>query len=385
MSTRDETPHEPDSDILESVSDVQGMVETQLDPLGLRLPPEDGPGGADRVYNDNETLWKGILEERLRARVTITLQDFYLTEWYPRAPGLYWTEHASWARYEAQQYLLHQDPAYGQNVPRREGRTLRVFDPYGKGKLLDGGYGCLRLQPQPTPQGELWFWCASSSTVTHQGFPVALSDDVYDQVIDEVSTNGFARCTLIGKLQFLPDTLFSFLRGYRDVPRLYLLVNEIRPPATQAQPEKSISVTGAVSFVSNYEGETQVYASLVTFYPQKRESLDEASDWLEDVYVQGMYQGKILTDYDQHTNRFADAAFSLDRVLRVGLDARQIETLVKDDPSYELRPLEWMGEKVSVINQFINEQIVNTDGGANIKGNVNIRDGDFVSRDKIDR
>jgi len=384
MSVRDESLNETNNDYLVPVMEglvIDELVDNQLEPLSLRLSTEDRPGGTDRVYSDNESLWTDILTERLRASVTITLQDFSLLEWYPRTPGLYWTQGAAFSRAAAQDYLLHSRSSHVAGEKRRKGRNLRVFAPYGKGELLRGGFGCLRLQPQPTAHGNLWFWCATSGSVAHQGFPVALSDEVYTQVIDKIAANAFIRCTLIGKLRFLPDSLLPFLRGYRDVPRLYLLVEEIRPALTWVQDHQPISVTGAVSFLSDYEGRTQLYASLVTFYPQESDSLEEASRWLEEVYVQGMYRGKILTDYDQCMARFANAPFSLDKVLRLGLDIEQIEALAMENHRLDMsRKLEQIREQAPVINHYIN-----TGGGAYVGGNVNTGGGDFTGRDSMGR
>ncbi len=89
MSARDESLNETNSDYLEMMYDgsIQDLVKNHLEPLSLRLSPEDRPGGTDRIYSDNKSLWADILTERLRASVTITLQDFSLLEWYPRTPG----------------------------------------------------------------------------------------------------------------------------------------------------------------------------------------------------------------------------------------------------------------------------------------------------------
>jgi hypothetical protein len=280
-------------------------VDAQVKLVNLLRLPEQRPVQADRIYYDNQSLWQAILGERLRASVTITLQDFYLLEWFPQSPGLYYTSLARYAREEAMHHLLREYPGMGPTggggYPGDEGADyLRIFDPYGKVSMLNGGIGSVRFQSKMTEHGKLWFWCASSGTVAHQGFPVALPDALYQQTIDPVSTLGGFRCTLVGKLQFLPDPLVTLFHDYQEVPQLYLLVEEVWPASTQAARDEQLRVSVAITFQSAYEGREQTYASYVTFDPQQRHSLKEASDWLAEKYVEGMYQGRIVTDFDEH-------------------------------------------------------------------------------------
>lgn len=79
--------------------------------------------------------------------------------------------------------------------------------------------------------------------------------------------------------------------------------------------KESHRVSVAVSFLSNYEGKSNFYASYVTFYPNVQGSLKSRTEWLENVYVKGMYQGKIVTDFDQQMTRFRGATFSLEKIM----------------------------------------------------------------------
>jgi hypothetical protein len=88
-------------------------------------------------------------------------------------------------------------------------------------------------------------------------------------------------------------------------------VSEIHPRSEPA-PECQISV--ATSFLSQYEGKAKVYASYATFNPAVRGAQESATDWMLDNYVRGMYEGEVLTDFDQQTST-GETLFSLDVVL----------------------------------------------------------------------
>jgi hypothetical protein len=104
-----------------------------------------------------------------------------------------------------------------------------VYDLYGKMSMLRGGVGCIRLKERETADGRLYFMSASTSLSAHEGVPLALTAELYEQYIDEVTERGTLPCTVTGKLMFLPDSLLSLYRDYAGVPRLYVLVSEIVP------------------------------------------------------------------------------------------------------------------------------------------------------------
>jgi hypothetical protein len=357
------------------------FVDTQVKLVNLLGLPEQRPAQADRVYYDNQSLWQAILEERLRSSVTVTLQDFYLLEWFPQSPGLYYTYSGEYSRGLAMEHLLYEYPGMGPSGGGRypgdeEAEYLHIFDPQGKGSMLNGGIGSVRFKEKMTEQGKLWFWCASSGPVAHQGFPVALPDALYQQTIDRVATLGGFRCTLVGKLQFLPAPLvyIDIVDHYQAVPQLYLLVEEIRPASTQAAQDEQLRVSVAITFQSTYEGREQMYASYVTFYPQQRHSLREASEWLQRIYVEGMYQGRIVTDFDEQMRRFSGATFSLEKLMNNQLNKKEVETWLASN--YERINVDELLKRVQQVT------LINTGGGAYIEGGINAG-GDFINRDKF--
>jgi hypothetical protein len=329
---------------LHSEEDMAALVNDQVRVANYRLPPLELPPASDREYVDNSQLWQDVLTEELRATRTLTLKNFLLFEWFPRSPGLYHTPGAREVRQTAMYFLVSsprsstlreiddaewmlKDPLAGPGDPVPD--YMYIFNPYGKISMLKGGIGSIRLKPRYIDAGQVWFMTASSTPSAHEGFPVALPNHEYERHIDQIATRGVLPCTLIGKLQILPGSLSDLYQDYTNVPQVYLRVKKVIPkedsPALQ---EITPRVSVAVSFMSDYEypGHPQMYASYVTFFPGQKGSLENRAEWLENTYVKGLYQGRIITDFDEHSRRFANAVFGLKKINENRLNPEEIDS-----------------------------------------------------------
>ena len=284
----------------------------------------------DRIYRDNLAIWNAVLNERLRASITITLEDFYLFEWFPRSPGLFYTPDAEQSRRYAHEFEIPY-PGSPQTRGVDEASQLQdqiykpdfmhIFNPYGKLEMLKGGIGSIRMQDKVIEGERLWFMTVSSTCTAHEGFPIALPDHYYGQMIDQVITNGVAACTITGALRFVPDMLHTLYEDYTRVPQLYLKVDAIRPsrrkPGRDEIPRVSVAVSFRSEELEDHSKErkaSNVFYSYVTFFPSQPGSLASRVDWLENIYVKSMYHGEIITDFDEQSRRFEGAVFSLKKV-----------------------------------------------------------------------
>jgi hypothetical protein len=206
--------------------DALHLINTQVGTANYLLRPQvPRTRTTDASVFTNENLWTMVLppEERFRAGMTLSLERFLLFEWFPRAPGLYFTDEGRSARQMARQFLrrvqVPRNTATQQlSALRKDREFLDIYDPYGKISMLKGGVGCIRLRSKLLDGGKAWFLSASSTGVAHEGFPVAIPDHTYQRYIDSVKRAGALRCTLRGKLQFLPDPVAELYREYRGVP-----------------------------------------------------------------------------------------------------------------------------------------------------------------------
>jgi transcriptional regulator with XRE-family HTH domain len=338
----------PESQLLRSLSqdDFENAIEAQLLQANL-IRPAISATQSDKHeirFDSNESFWKKILDEEIRANALVLLENFFLYEWFPRSPGLFHTKRGHDARVEAERQrrwqtgarrsdrsksdVLDEPPRYGSS----SGQDRSAEWPYGptyslseKIKMLEGGYGCIRLLPKPTENGPLWFMSASSNQSAHEGIPVALNEQSYGEYISYIAKHGTLPCSLVGKLKFLPKPLLSLYQDYVEVPSLYLLVEGVRPARRDVElPVPVVSV--AVMFQSNTSPKCS--AAYVSFVPGMPGSMGKRIRWLEE-YVRS-YGGTIVTDFDEQMRHFDDAVFSLSKVCNGRLRESEIIPIITD-------------------------------------------------------
>lgn len=300
-----------------------------------RAEGQSGDGNRRQAFAQNTTLWRAIVAAaEVTERVQIELKDFFLSEWMPLRPGLFHTQNAAQSRRMAlQTSTIRPDDAEAPDVLRQALRLsrsrrgwqrrhdhIRLFDPHGKMQMIDGGIGCVRLKPVATRANHRWMLGASSTGVMHEGVPVALDDNLWDRYFKDIRRAGGLRCTVRGTLRFVPsgDTL-SQTYG-RGIPQLYVEASEIDPSDKIA--DTPIEVTAVATFVSQSERYRGLNASYVTFFANDRGDLEDAANWLEEIYVREAYAGRIITDFDEQTQRFSNATFSLNKLMN-GLASRE--------------------------------------------------------------
>jgi len=206
-----------------------------------------------------------------------------------------------------------------------------VYDPDGKARMIEGGIGCLRLKDVQLPQGRTWFLGATSSEAVHEGVPVALSDELYTKYIDVISRGGFS-CDLTARVRLIPDILDGVYRSTPHVRKVYLEVADdfrrVRRETASGSRRKGDWVTGAVGFRTKEHSRDKLLTTYTSFVNGSWPSLREATAWLEEVYVGAVFDGEVLTDFDQQATRFANAVFSLDNLRGNAVDIPRARTVV---------------------------------------------------------
>lgn len=276
---------------------------------------------------DNAELWRRFQEEALYDTRRVTLEHFHLFEWFPRAPGKYHTPEARQHRRQAFQ-SMERGP---------DGRTY--FSPLGKAQLItNGGVGAVRLRPRPMPNAggvleDHYFMTASSNGVCHQGFPVLVPRRFYGRLKPRILSDGAAPVTLSGEMRYIPDDAATLFSASREIPRLYLVVDEL-----EMLPQPRLEVTGylvsvAVSFLGTYQGRPGIYLAFGSFDPAQPNGLDEIVRWLQ-TYVVDWHAGVILlTDFDETRLLFPDfprATLGLTAVMQGNLTLDAIQRLLSD-------------------------------------------------------
>jgi hypothetical protein len=160
---------------------------------------------------------------------------------------------------------------------------------------------------------------------------------LYERYFDVLGEDGGFRCRLTGRLHAVPDAFDPLFRRVVGVPRVYLLAENIQPqPGGDGEP---FLATGAVTFEAalsdqvdagrwEWEPVSDLHGAYVTFSPSQRESVREAAEWLAETYVEGLFGGRIITDFDEIVPRFPDAPFGLPRVTASKMDRASVDKIV---------------------------------------------------------
>jgi hypothetical protein len=320
--------------------------------------PESRPQTSDKGYAENSDFWKDVLNERTSAERIVKLVGFNIFEWIPRNPGLYHTDRAAWARREAQDYVrtvaksdynkflatadARPDHAFRAATSSTHKARQLIYTPEGKISMLQGGIGCVRLRPVELKGGGIyWFMSATSSTAPDEGIPVLVPDFLYQRLIDRIRANGNINCDIVGKTKFISKELSDLYSAKYGIQRLYIEALEIHPTNAPPTPgEVSVAASFISGYLSDYRGESKIFAAYVTFDPGREGARQSAARWLREEYVEGLYRGSILTDFDQQAPSISESLFSLDQVLSSSDLVKQIRTLQQMHGTFDWSMLE---------------------------------------------
>jgi len=296
-------------------------LSTQILTANYLVPSAVSPNSIGNTvsYHNNNTLWEmnNIRNSHYHGQ-RILLDSFFVFEWIPRSPGLYFTYEGYSARKKAKESV----------VSIINGTV--TYDPYGKQSMLDGGVGALRLRPINIRGIDWIFGSASDNGICHQGFPIAMPMELYLKYVDEIKNRGVICCDVIGVLKHIPENIDDLYHGFTGVKKLYLEVEEIRTPRQiKSRTLAELDVSVAICFEGIFEGQKGIFAAYKSFDPGRKDDLASTVSWLQNEYVSN-YKGKVLTDFDQQENHFNNARFRLDKIMNLKISRRDLDLLHND-------------------------------------------------------
>ncbi len=288
-------------------------------PAYLRLRWAEIKRGKKSYFHEDE-YWRDVLGgdfhvpsvRNLTDGCVVDLQQFELSEWFPRAPGSFWTKRGYDLRMEAKDEVEFMRPFY-------------VHTPRGKQAMIEGGIGTLRLEPHGSGDVKYKILGATSSGNLSCGVPVVVPLNVYEKVRDRLLQEGSVSATITGVYASLPVSakemaleaagvelpaaVKSWIVTSYYVPRncvlveSILLIENVRP---------GLGVKGAAWSV--YESPERDYGwTYASFDPRKDESLNRAVRFLNE-YVAQHGAGHFLTEFDEKTMRL-NAEWSISDVV----------------------------------------------------------------------
>jgi len=256
----------------------------------------------DSTYLNNEMFWSDAKSNRHFEGMRVALKGFHLTEWLPSSPGRYYTMKARKSRELAEHHVNHD---------RGEYNTL------GKYSMILGGVGCVRLLSKDFRSDLIYFLCASSTGIAHQGIPIAITENAYRKAIQPIKEYGGCVADVVGTIRALP-VLFPTLEYDPEIPKYCIFVesksdlNVIRDSNID-----ELLTTIAVTFSrpKHYSNEERRYGEIVyqkawsfaSFKPSfDEDNLKTAVNWLQHyaIHYSNDDNPVILADFDEHHEYF---------------------------------------------------------------------------------
>jgi hypothetical protein len=298
--------------------DLCSIIDEQTDLVHLPMVNRHTTPDTDLaiIAEDNVEVWSQFINEYLYDTRRVTLKHFHLFEWFPLKPGKFHTEEASGYRGRAERQL------------RRSADGETYFNPYGKASMVQGGIGAVRLRPRQIG-GELhYFMTASSNGVCHEGFPVLIPRRFFGRLKQRILGEGAAPVTLSGEMRYIPNDILTFLGRDREIPLLYLHVDEIQQLPKPRSEITTYKVSVAISFFGQVEERKGNYVTYANFDPASPSSFERACHWLKQFYVR-QYEGTIITDFDEVQPRFPEAIFGLPTLMTGKIDKNQVQAFLQ--------------------------------------------------------
>jgi hypothetical protein len=314
------------------------FIAQHLSPLFFRHTVGGPPLQGCREIVSEEQFWSEGSNLVLGA---VRLTGFRLTDWFPRAPGVYWSTKAERTRAYVWSEESHSDPVLG-----------RFFSPNSKMDLIeDGGIGSIRLRPRRIDGEDCWFATALTGIECHRGIPLAIPD----KALREASVGWGNQVNIQGRLRFLQDAgLDDVAASVHHARPIIVFVDELRGVST-SQPREPIIITPVALFDSiepyKWNRTTRPGYTFVHCEAGSDRDLDDAADWIERYATR--FAGRVITNFDEQRPVLADAPLSYQRLVAKTFDRTIIEhfagTMV-----------------VGRVDQVVQEMNVDIGGSANV-------------------
>ncbi len=265
-------------------------------------------------YTTEKQFWRDAIgpyfyqkaERKLNSGHLIKLKNFIITEWFPRCPGIMWTQEGQKNQQIATKYYTTRHEF--------DNASKGIFLPAGKSKMILGGFGSIRLAK--TDDRDYHVLCATSSGICDGGIPLVVTTNVYDQIKEELFDNGAILATLEGIYSEVPidwgttvmsspssDELVTKLRyqlsNSLHIPRNCLLVeSRLQLGKISKIQGKSVRAT-AWTLYKDWMGYSFTYSN---FDPRNEDTILRSVQFIEE-YVAYFGGKKMLTEFDGKIRR----------------------------------------------------------------------------------
>jgi hypothetical protein len=326
------------------------FVAQQVAPLFYRDSKRQD--GEDYSFKDEAAFWRASSELAL---AVVGLKKFRVSDWFPRAPGVYWSRDGERAR----NYVFTTDPHHDEALGD-------YYAPASKLQLIEqGGIGTIRLTPKVIDGEPCQLAVAMVGSQCAGGVPLAIpkhllrsSDFTWGDTVD-----------IEGEVRLLKDVGLDDAAAYvHHAAPIIVFVHQIEAVAKREKRNEPMIITPVVLFSTEVRDgparrraqESYSY-SFVHCTPSSSIELDDAADWMTRYAAK--HKGRVITNFDEMYPTLADAPLSYQRLVRGEYDATYIETL------HVHGPLKAIIEKVGQMNSTNSVTLGN---GVVIHGNLTV-------------
>jgi hypothetical protein len=277
----------------------------------------------------------------------VRLKNFRLTDWFPRAPGVYWSRNAADARTMAMRSPTTDDPLLG-----------RYFSPRSKMGLIEqGGIGCIRLRPKNIDGTECWLATALTATECHQGVPLAIPADV----LAKAGVKWGEQVIVEGRVRFLQDAGLDDVASYVHHARPLIVFVDKLSGVKVTKNLDPIIISPVALFESGKSDDRNSHGPLQYTFVQcpagADSSLDEAGEWIEKYAAK--FSGRVITNYDEQRPMFANAPLSYQKLVAKTYDQALITNI-------------YGAVNVRKLDKLVQKSIVHRHGDTNVQNNITV-------------
>jgi hypothetical protein len=294
------------------------FIRQHVSPLFFRdTRPADGN---HERFDSDKAFWSRSGSFHL---ASIRLTKFRLSDWFPRAPGVYWSEYGIEARELTWAGDAANDPKLG-----------RIFSPESKMTLIEqGGIGTIRLRPRRIDDTDCWLATAVSGRQCAGGIPLALPHSF----LQEAKTAWGDTVTIHGQIRFLQDAgLDDAAASVHHASPIIVFVDKIESLPRRKQSTPPITITPVVLFERGQDDESprrrrlrNLGYTFVQCVAGAKNGINEAAEWLGS-YAE-KFDGQVITNFDERCPTLADAPLSYQRLVEKKYDRTIIERLYLND------------------------------------------------------
>jgi hypothetical protein len=278
----------------------------------LYHPMVPAEGRMEEFYSE-EALWD---RSQSITFASVRLHGFRLSEWFPRAPGVYWSRHGLQAREYTYSDGVTNDPELG-----------LIYSPKSKMALIEeGGIGTIRLRPRRIEGTYCWLATAVKGRQCAGGVPLVLPHSfLADGKVAWGDTAIFE-----GTVRFLQDAELHDTAAYvHHATPLIIFVEDVKSLPKREQSTTPITLTPVALFdlddAKRWDGFGYTFVQHMSSSngALSNDALRDAADWIEKYAAK--HGGRIITNFDERSPILSNAPLSYQRLVQQTYDRRIIQ------------------------------------------------------------